>query len=123
MANNNDTVSREELDELRETVRDLRRLVIAGNATAPAPAVASVGDTAQALAIADLNDAVAELSRQVAKLPSAICGELAETFVVEEPEPEGDAGKAKSKRKATKDATADVDEEDELPRRRGYFGS
>jgi hypothetical protein len=124
---NNEADIREEIEELRDAIRDLRRLVIAGGNAAPAPA--AVGDTAQALAIADLNEAVAELNRQVGKLPSRICEELSETFVVEPEEEETDEGKGKKKasqkqasQKPSASDKSEAEEEDEPPRRRGYFG-
>jgi hypothetical protein len=115
-----DTVSRKEFEELRDSIRDLRRLFITGNGGSSNPAPATpTADAAQLLAIEDLTDKVAALNRQLAGLPAMLADEIEDRYIAVEEDEGGPSPKATSKAKTK--TSADEDKLDEEPKRRGFF--
>jgi hypothetical protein len=123
-----ETVTREELEEVRDSLRDLRLLIISGgngSAAAPAATVSSgPADAVQLLALEDLTDKITTLGRQIAKLPADLGDELEDRFLVEQyddEQPAKGSSKPNSKTKTPKNSASDAELEEAQPRRRTYF--
>jgi len=117
-----ETVTRAELDELRDDIRAIRRLLVTTNGADPAPAAApsNTSDAALLVAIEELTDEVRHL-RQDGLIgeedAERIADCLADRFIVEE-EPEGEP-KGRKGKKARSGGEPEADPE--MQRKRGYF--
>jgi hypothetical protein len=134
-----DTAVQEQFDELREAIHGLRRTLVTANGSGnphPAPATSPAGDAAILDALHELTDEVRKMRTNgvitegdAERIATSIDNHLAvleeELDDEEEPTRASKKGSAKSGNAgaATKRGNADVDEEESVRRRPGYFGA